>query len=78
VHTVDRFMNEAQTVYDQVMIFMCFVCLLAKQHTTFKQKGVNFVFPILHGSADTLVRRGGKLYGLSIAYFLRNISAKNY
>jgi len=57
---------------------MYFVCLLANQHTIFKSKVVIFVFPVLQGSADTLVRRGGKLYHLSIAYFLRNIPAKNY
>jgi len=65
-------------VYDQLIILMCFVCLLAKKHTTFKGKGVLFVFPVLQGSADTLIRRGGKLYQLSIADFLRNILAKNY
>ena len=58
--------------------FMCFVCLLAKKHTTFKWKGVIFVFPVSQGSADTLISRGGKLYRLSIADFLRNIPAKNY
>jgi len=35
VHAVDRFMNEELSVYDQV-ILMCFVCLLATQHTTLK------------------------------------------
>ena len=64
VHIVDRFINEGQSVYDQVIILMCFVCLLAKQHTTLKSKGVIFVFPVLQGSADTLVRRGGKLHHL--------------
>ena len=38
---------------------MCFVCLLANRHTTFKRNGVIFVFPVLKGSADTLVRRSG-------------------
>jgi len=36
----------------------------------------NFRFPVLQGSAETLVRLGGKLYNLSIAYFLINIPAK--
>jgi len=58
---------------------MCFVCLLAKNHTTFKGKGVIFVFPVSQGSADTLIRQGGKLYHhFSIADFLRNTPAKNY
>ena len=34
------------------------------------------MFPILQGSAETLNRRGGKLYRLLIAYFQRNIRAK--
>ena len=78
VHTVDCFMNEGYSVYDQVIIFTCFVCLLPKQHTTLKWKSEIFVFPVLQGSADTLVRRGGKSQHLSIAYFLRNIPAENY
>ena len=36
------------------------------------------MFPVLQGSADTLVWRDGKLYRLSIAYFLRNTPARNY
>jgi len=42
-------------------VIMCFVCLLTKQLTTSKWKGVIFVFPVLLGSADTLIRWGGKL-----------------
>jgi len=34
------------------------------------------VFPVLQGSADTLDRQCGKLYCLTIAYFLRNTPAK--
>jgi len=52
------------------------VCLSTKQHTTLKCKDVISVFPVLQGSAETLVRLGGKLYNLSIAYFLINIPAK--
>ena len=45
--------------------------------TPIKWKGVIFV-PVLQGSADTLVRLGGKLHHLSIAYFMQNIPTKNY
>jgi len=38
-----------------MIILMCFVYLLAQQHTTFKWKGLISVFPVLQGSADTLV-----------------------
>jgi len=40
---------------------MYFVCLLAKQHTTVKWNSVISVFPVIQGSADTLVRWSGKL-----------------
>ena len=32
----------------------------------------------MQGSAETLISGGGKIYHLSIAYFLRNMSTKNY
>ena len=35
---------------------MCFVCLLERQRTTFKWKGIISVFSVLQGSAETLVR----------------------
>ena len=60
---------------DKFDVFFVFV---SKATTTFRWKCVIFVFPDLQGSADTLVRRGGKLYHLTIACFLRNIPAKNY
>ena len=56
----------------------CVVCQLAKQDTTFMWKDVISVFIVLQGSAETLIGRGGKLYQLSVAYFLRNIPAKSY
>ena len=43
----------------------------------FKWKDVIFACPVTQGSAETLTRWGGKLYYLSIAYFLRNITAKD-
>jgi len=36
------------------------------------------VFPVLPGSAETKVTRGGIVKHLLIAYFIGNISAKNY
>jgi len=55
---------------------MCFVCLLAKQHVTFTWNGVIFMFLVLQCSTETLLRRGGQLYHLSVAYFLGKIHAK--
>jgi len=54
----------------------CLKCLLAKQHTVFKWKDVNSVFPVSQGSAETLIRRGGKLSYLSIACSLWNTPVK--
>ena len=56
------------------MRFVLYV--LAKQHPTFKCKDVIFVFLVLQGSAETLIRSGGKIYHFLIAYFLINISAE--
>jgi len=38
----------------------CFVCLLAKQNKTFKRVDVINQFPILQGSAETLISLGEK------------------
>ena len=35
-YTVDRFMNERQSIYEKVMNLKSMVCLLAKQCTTYK------------------------------------------
>ena len=35
------------------------------------------LFPVLQGSAETPLRRGGKLYHLSTGYIPRNTPAKN-
>ena len=51
-------------------------CLLAKT-LNILVKRCNFVFPVLQGSAEILIRRGGKLYYLSIAYFPLNTPAKH-
>ena len=52
--------------------------LVVGHHTTFQQKDVISMFPVLQGSAETLIQRCEKLYHLSVAYFLKVISAKNY
>jgi len=57
---------------------MCFVCLLAKQHTVFKWKDTISKFPVLQGSAEPLDRWGGKTKHRLISYFLSNTSAKDY
>jgi len=57
---------------------MCFMCLLAKQHTVFKWKDAISGFPVLQGSAESLDRWGGKTLHRLISYFLSNTSAKNY
>ena len=54
------------------------MCLLARQRTTFKWKGIISVFSVLQGSAETLIRWGGKIYHLPIACFLLNTYVKNY
>jgi len=41
-------------------------------------KKMRFVFPCFPGSAEALVRCSGKIKHISIAYFLVNISVKNY
>jgi len=69
-YTVDRFMNERQSIYDQVINLKSMVCLLAKQRTTLKWKDIISVFSVLQGSAETLTRWGGKIYYLPIACFL--------
>jgi len=33
---------------------MCFVCLLAKEHSVFKWKDAIYGFPVLQGSAESL------------------------
>jgi len=61
-----------------VIIPLWLVCLLANQHETFRWKDTFSVFSVLQGSAEALIRWGGKIYHLLIACFLSNISAKYY
>ena len=56
--------------------FWCVLCVLAKLHTTFKWKDIISVFSVLQGSAETLIRWGGKIYHLQIACCLLNILPK--
>ena len=57
-------------------IFNRISCFLVKKHAAFKWKDAISGFPVSPGSAEALVRWGGKKYIL-IAYFLGNIYAKN-
>jgi len=57
---------------------MWLVCLLANQHETFMWKDIFSVFLVSQGSAGALIRWGGKIWNLLIAYFLSNISAEYY
>jgi len=62
-----------QRAVDDILSFSrtCFVCLSAKQQTTLKWKNdVISLFPVLQGSAETLIRWGGKLCHLSTAWML--------
>ena len=60
---------------DQV-IFWCFM-FLVKKHAAFKWKDAIPGFPVSLGSAEALLRLGGKIKYILIAYFLGNICAKN-
>jgi len=51
--------------------------MLVKEHAAFKWKDAISGFPVFPGSAEALVRFGGKIKFILIAYFLRNICAKN-
>jgi len=69
--------NEGRFSCDQVTIWMCFVCHLAKQHSVWNVKTLNFRISVSPGSAEALVRWGEKIKYHLTAYFLSNISAKN-
>jgi len=79
---LDRFDSERWFSSDQVIfwpgdIFNCVSCFLAKKHASFKWKDAISGFPVSPGSAKALVRCGGKIKYILIAYFLGNICAKN-
>ena len=48
-----------------------------KKHAAFKWKDAFSGFPVSPGSAEALVRSGGKIKYSLIAYFLGNIYAQN-
>ena len=48
-----------------------------KKHAAFKWKDAIFEFPVCRGSAEALLRWGGKIKYVLIAYFPGNIFAKN-
>jgi len=48
-----------------------------KKHAAFKWKDAISGFPVYPGSAEALVRCGGKIKYILIAYFLGNTYAKN-
>ena len=50
---------------------------LVKKHAAFKWKDTISGFPVFPGSAEALVRCGGKVKYILIAYLLGNIYAKN-
>jgi len=50
---------------------------LVKKHEAFKCKDAISGFPVSSGSAEALIRCGGKIKYILIAYVLGNICAKN-
>jgi len=77
VHPVDSFDSNGWLSSDQVIFFSCVSCFLVKKHAAFKRKDAISRFPVSPGSAEALVRSGGKIKHILIAYFLGNICAKN-
>ena len=65
------FKSERQSV--QVISLACFICLLAKQQTTFTQKDVTFMFSVLQGSTEA-----EKLCHLSTGHFPGKTAAWSY
>ena len=77
VHPVDRFDSEGLFSSNQVIFLTVFSVFLVKKHAAFKFKNAISGFPVSLGSAEALVRCGGKIMYILIAYFLGNIYAKN-
>ena len=74
VHPVDCFDSEGWFSSDHV-IFLTMFCVFGKRkHAAFKWKDAISEFPVFRGSA--LVRWGGKMKCVLIAYFLGNILPK--
>jgi len=77
VHPVNRFDSEGWFSSNQVIFFKLFFVFFGEKHATFKWKDAISGFPVSPGSAEALVMWGGKIKYILIAYFLRNICAKN-
>ena len=78
VHPVDHSDSEGWFSSDQVIFLKTvFHVFLVKKHAAFKWKDAISGFPVSPGSAEALVRWGGKIKYILIAYFLRNICANN-
>ena len=75
VHPVDCFDSEGWFSSDQV-IFLTVSWFLVKKQAAFKWKDAISGFHVSPGSAEALVRCGGKIKYILIAYFLGNIYAK--
>ena len=74
---LDRFDSERWFSSDQVIFLTVFRVFLVKKHATFKWKDAISGFPVSPGSAEALVKCGGKIKYILIAYFLGNSCAKN-
>jgi len=76
VYPVDRFESEGWFSSDQVILLTVFRVFWWKsmQHLSEKTQFPGFLSP---GSAEALVRCGGKIKYTLIAYFLGNICVKN-
>ena len=59
------------------LIFVTVSCFLVEKHAALKWKDAISGFLVSPGSAEALVRCGGKIKYILIAYFLGNIFAKN-
>jgi len=77
VHPVDCFDSEGWFNSDLVIFLTVFRVFWWKKHATFKWKDTILWFPVSPGSAEALVRWGGKIKYVLIACFLGNICAKN-
>ena len=74
---LDRFNSEGWFSSDHVIFLTVFLVFSWKKHAAVKWKDAISGFPVSPGSAEALVRCGGKIKYILIAYFLRNICAKN-
>jgi len=69
---LDHFDSEGWFSSDQVILLTAFRVFWLKKHAASKWKNAIFGFPVSPGSAEALVRCGGKIKYILITYFLRN------